>query len=292
MIVGATGGGKTRIYEILQDAMNLLRKKESEDERFQKVKTEILNPKAISMGELYGEVNNISQEWHDGLASKIMRKAALEEGTERTWIIFDGPVDALWIENMNTVLDDTMTLCLSNGQRIKLRPQMRMLFEVADLAVASPATVSRCGMVYVTAEDLGWRPYVKTWIPKTFSNKFLNKELKEHLWNCFDIYVEKGLMKLRASMSEAVKSVDLQCVISLCNFLEVFLTPENIVGEIPEKKKLMVNIFCFSYIWGVGAGTDDKSKERVRICFIFKITHLKPFLSSVILNEYTQMQHS
>lgn len=85
------------------------------------MKKEILNPKSISMGELYGEVNPISQEWHDGLASKIMREAALETKEDKTWVVFDGPVDALWIENMNTVLDDNMTLCLANGQRIKLR---------------------------------------------------------------------------------------------------------------------------------------------------------------------------
>jgi hypothetical protein len=64
--------------------------------------------------------------------------------------------------NWPTVLDDNCTLCLPNSERIKLDPaRMRMLFEVADLAVASPATVSRCGMVYVSPEDSGWRPYVR-----------------------------------------------------------------------------------------------------------------------------------
>ena len=44
-----------------------------------------------------------------------------------------------------------------------------MLFEVNDLKVASPATVSRCGMVYLTQEDLGWNPYVKTWMQTKFA---------------------------------------------------------------------------------------------------------------------------
>jgi dynein heavy chain len=60
---------------------------------------------------------------------------------------------------MNTVLDDNMTLCLVSGERIKLNNSIRILFEVQDLAQASPATVSRCGMVYVTPSDIGWKPY-------------------------------------------------------------------------------------------------------------------------------------
>lgn len=57
-------------------------------------------------GELYGEFNLMTSEWTDGLVPKMVRQC-VQAGTEgsdnRKWIVFDGPVDAVWIENMNTV---------------------------------------------------------------------------------------------------------------------------------------------------------------------------------------------
>uniref|UniRef100_A0A452SNB6 Dynein heavy chain hydrolytic ATP-binding dynein motor region domain-containing protein n=1 Tax=Ursus americanus TaxID=9643 RepID=A0A452SNB6_URSAM len=163
MLVGPTGGGKTTVYQILAETLGNLRKLGIDNPFYQPVKTYVLNPKSITMGELYGEVNNITLEWRDGLMALSVRAAVNDTSEDHKWIISDGPVDALWIENMNTVLDDNKMLCLANSERIKLTPQIHMLFEVQDLRVASPATVSRCGMVFVDPEELKWMPYnIKT----------------------------------------------------------------------------------------------------------------------------------
>ena len=206
--------------------MTEIRHRNSPNERFQKVKTCVLNPKSISMGEMYGEVNPISQEWTDGLASKIMRNAAGEQGEERTWVVFDWPVDVLWIENMNTVLEDNMTLWLANGQRLKLKPQMRMLFEVQDLADTSPATVSRWGMVYMTPEDLSWRPYIKSRIQTYFSDEvILDEPLKEYLYELFDKTIVAGLDKIAKGLNEPIPIVVIQRTTNVLIFVEAILRP-------------------------------------------------------------------
>ncbi|CBZ27076.1 putative dynein heavy chain, cytosolic [Leishmania mexicana MHOM/GT/2001/U1103] len=82
----------------------------------------------------------------DGDASAL--GAQDSEARKEHWIIFDGDVDPEWVENLNSVLDDNRLLTLPNGERLPLPRSVHIIFEVQDLLYATPATVSRCGMLW------------------------------------------------------------------------------------------------------------------------------------------------
>ncbi|ELK07669.1 Dynein heavy chain 6, axonemal [Pteropus alecto] len=258
MLVGPTGGGKTTVYQILAETLGNLQKLGLDNPFYQPVKTYVLNPKSITMGELYGEVNNITLEWKDGLMALSVRAAVNDTSEDHKWIISDGPVDALWIENMNTVLDDNKMLCLANSERIKLTPQVHMLFEVQDLKVASPATVSRCGMVFVDPEELKWMPYVKTWMERI--KRKLNKETEEYILNLFQRYVDDGLHFINKKCSQAIPQVDISKVTTLCCLLESLILGKDGVNLTMEQTKLnsiLCQTFVFCYLWSLGGNITE-----------------------------------
>jgi len=102
------------------------------------------------------------------------------------WMILDGPVDTLWIESLNTVLDNNKILTLLNGDRISLPDEVKLLFEVTDLKNGSPATVSRCGMVYFDTKELGWKAYIEAWINTKSEDEDFRDFLMEMVENLVD----------------------------------------------------------------------------------------------------------
>ncbi|KAG9342632.1 hypothetical protein JZ751_016069 [Albula glossodonta] len=257
MLVGPTGGGKTTVYTILADALEELHRAGHQNPFYQPVKTYVLNPKSVTMGELYGEVNPLTLEWRDGLMALSVRAGVNDTTDDHKWVISDGPVDALWIENMNTVLDDNKMLCLANSERIKLTPSIHM---VQDLAVASPATVSRCGMVYIDPSELKWMPYVQTWINGL--PDVLTEELQKCLLDLFEQYVEAGLKFVSKNCIQAMAQVDISKVTTLCCLLEALLLgpggPDLTLG-LKKLTSILCQTFVFCYLWAVGGNLVDSN---------------------------------
>jgi len=145
----------------------------------------------LTTHELYGILDPDSRDWTDGLLSKIFKEAnrprTEDDKKETRWILYDGDVDAVWVENMNSVMDDNRILTLANGDRIRLQKWCSMLFEVFDLQYASPATISRCGMVYVDPKNLGFRPFYSHWLKGKFNT--YGETMADSLKELFQKYV-------------------------------------------------------------------------------------------------------
>jgi dynein heavy chain len=170
---------------------------------------------------------------------------------------------------MNTVLDDNKKLCLNSGQIIQLTPRMTMMFEVEDLAVASPATVSRCGMVYMEPQSLTLQPLIDSWMntmpEKVKANKYIFNTLME-LWN--DMMAD-GCYFLRRNLHEIVRTVDNNITQSCMRLMDCYLAKyheteiKKINAEQIENLAAIIKpIFMFCFMWSVGGTTDLNGRKR------------------------------
>ena len=85
---------------------------------------------------------------------------------------------------------------------------MTMMFEVEDLAVASPATVSRCGMVYMEPISLGLQPLIDSWINKIPENIAARKNFNTNLKKLFTLYLQPSIDFMRRNCKEILTTMD------------------------------------------------------------------------------------
>ena len=226
MLIGSSMSGKTTCWQLLSEAQNRLHKDEKEEKgggdniKFDQppIKVEVLNPKSINVDELYGAFDDQSPpQWREGVLSNVLKQMVSAEQNITRWMVIDGPVDTLWIESMNSVLDDSMRLTLVNCDVIALTKNVRLLFEVDGLAVASPATVSRVGMVYLDMDELGWKPIVKSWLQ---SKKERGKEFVDMLSESVFKFLDKVVTTKKLNCKELVVSADAACMRNMCKLFD------------------------------------------------------------------------
>lgn len=150
VIVGPSGSGKTTIRNILIHTL----KKMGKD-----IKQYIFNPKSMPRQQLLGYIDTETRQWTDGVLTLHSVQVTSEPANVTSWIVCDGDVDPEWIESLNSVLDDNRLLTLPSGWRIQFGPNVNFIFETDDLSYASPATVSRMGIVYMSEDELNLDDY-------------------------------------------------------------------------------------------------------------------------------------
>ncbi|XP_058455827.1 dynein beta chain, ciliary-like isoform X2 [Malaya genurostris] len=235
-IVGFAGTGKTQVWKSLfKTYQNQRRKPHFND----------LDPKAVTNDELFGIINPATREWKDGLFSVIMRDQANMGGNGPKWIVLDGDIDPMWIESLNTVMDDNKVLTLASNERIALTKEMRLLFEISNLRTATPATVSRAGILYINPQDLGWNPFVASWIDsrETQAEKSILSVL-------FDKYIPP-LIEAHKRFKKITPISEIAMIQMTCHLLDCLMTPQNLPPDSP--KEWYEIYYVFAVIWGFGS---------------------------------------
>ncbi|XP_014211974.1 dynein heavy chain 5, axonemal-like [Copidosoma floridanum] len=236
MVLGPTGSGKTQCMWTLMKALTELGRPHREVR---------MNPKAITASQMFGKLDVATNDWTDGVFSTIWRRSTQIRKTEYLWIVLDGPVDAVWIENLNSVLDDNKTLTLANGDRIIMAPNSKLVFEPDNVDNASPATVSRMGMVFFSASVLKWSNIFEAWCKtKQFDQAQVLRELFSKIYNEAHEFVQT---KLSPKMSLLESMYIRQCIDLLEGLLSSVSTTELL------SPKHIERLFLFSVMWSLGA---------------------------------------
>ncbi|KAI9564905.1 hypothetical protein GHT06_008646 [Daphnia sinensis] len=199
VIVGPPQTGKSTVCAILKKVLQHQKRK---------VQAYTMNPKAISRVHLLGLIDPATREWTDGVLTKIARLIVSESETT-SWVVCDGDVDPEWIEALNSVLDDNRLLTMASGERIKFGPDVNFMFETHDLTYASPATISRMGVVYFSEDDMDFRIVVRSWLLEQPDEvqKSLHSLIEAYFYKAIDWLSKNGEAVVTVSTLTTIRGI-------------------------------------------------------------------------------------
>ncbi|XP_073531710.1 dynein axonemal heavy chain 5-like [Phyllobates terribilis] len=247
IVAGPPASGKSSCIRILIQALNHIQVSSGEASH----KIVKIHPMSVDNGTLMFGGHNASHMWQDGVISCLWKKAIRNRCNSWLWI--DGPLNSSWADNFNSVLGPENVLQLNNGDYLELPENLKLIFETTGLQTASPATLTKAGVLYIESEALGWRPLSKIWLDGR--NQQENTVLSKAFYRTLDPIFNFILHDTKA----IVPVTEVGLFHSFTNLLTILLNDkaQSIGGQLHIER-----LFIFCLIWSVGSLIEYSDRKK------------------------------